>query len=372
MKRKYKRKNKNTKLIFTVISISILLLGLLFYFGFYQQAVVSFQNQCMLSNCPSGYTDIGTICQDLKCTRACQMESGSHCGSFSSIKIESKEYNRITADLKNTWFVSPSITESTNKCYQYQASNVFQITNRDPGGFLKADSESHEVYASSILVMGDTVACSSSNTVEAISGWTQGKVGTGKSVKVSGKYISYKSSTCIRGDDAYGSEGIMTVSLLYKTADLVKDYVYTETSCNYQCQVNSDCGVTQTGSLYCDGSNIVRDVTKNTCSNYKCIDKKNTEIVTKCNNGCSGTTCIQLAEETEESFFENLLKDKDEVISNESIVTDTITTPSTGTTTDQSSTKTDIKINPLFFIIPISIILLIIIIVFILIWRKRK
>lgn len=291
-------KTKNIVIISLVSIFLLSLVGVIIYFGFDSQAVVSFKNQCSLSPCPYGYTDEGTICQDLKCIRSCKKESGGHCGTFGREEAEGN-YHLIDENTRtSSYWNSPfGPTESTSKCYKYRTATIFTITDRSPCSIWHS-SKSHEVYTKDYThKVQERMDYSSGNPVSSGSLWSEGKLGDGSENRASGRVIPYKGTVPKAGDNSCGSEGELSIYLFYKIAPWVKDYERKEMTCSYDCDYNSDCGTTQTGEIYCDGNNIVRDVTKNLCVNYRCESDTDTEIVEKCDYFCSGTTCLPKPEE---------------------------------------------------------------------------
>lgn len=299
----------NKKLPIVLVSVFLVMfliisIGFFIVFGI-PQSTVTFNNQCQLSSCPSGYTDEGTICIDLTCTKVCGKEIMG-CGSYSD-KTPITKTEIVNKDDKGRTIFTSSVTESSNLCYKFATATRFSITNRDPGGVLYAESRYHEVYSwEQSGLVGVNPMCSASSTITAETGFSSGKKGDGSSRRANGQYIGYSTNGCIAGGDSYGTEGELQVSLIYRTAPwkvISKDLQ--EVSCSYQCQTNSDCGVSETSEPYCDGTNIVKDVSSPRCQNFQCSTSDNTEIVEICNLGCSGSVCSF----DDTGFFENLIDD---------------------------------------------------------------
>ena len=295
------------------------IIGVGVYFGITTQSMISFQNQCSLASCPSGYTDTGTICDNLhlECTRTCIKETGGHCGAYGSEQAKG-DIHSMNANTKNRWFISPyGPVESTSKCYKYRTATIFTITDRDPCSW-SSNSESHEVYTKdSTSKTQPNMDYSSGNSVSSGSLWSVGKLGDGSKNRALGKYIPYKGAIPKAGDDACGSKGELSVYLFYKTASWVKDYDTKIIKCHYECNRDADCGNKQAvGERYCSGDKIVQDYSVPDCKNYMCEDKKTTETIETCSDTCKNAICVEVQDT---GFFEDLFGD-DEIIEEEIII----------------------------------------------------
>ena len=70
--------------------------------------------------------------------------------------------------------------------------------------------------------------------------------------------------------------------------------------CGVECLKDRDCGETIVSDNYCYKGDVYRDITKNICKNYKCIQQTEKKLIEKCKYGCEGGECIGIL------GFENL------------------------------------------------------------------
>jgi len=64
--------------------------------------------------------------------------------------------------------------------------------------------------------------------------------------------------------------------------------------CGVECLRDTDCGGTVVSDNYCYKGDVYRDVTRNLCQNYKCIQQTERELVEKCKYGCENGKCIEI------------------------------------------------------------------------------
>ena len=374
-------KEMNQKNIFVglgIISFFLILGIILFKLVLPTLAVstTSFNNQCSLPLCPSGYSQSSLQCIGLTCYRGCEKVE-KECGSYSTQIPKTSTINVVSSD-KNVWKISPSLSLATNKCYQYQILTTFSVTDRSPN-FFQSTSDSHEIYLKDNLgKVSQKVKCSSSNTIVLQSNWINIGKGTGQSVQGHGKYVPYAQSVCNAGQDTKGSEGELQVSIAYKSAQII-DKVYSEsTQCSFECAKNSDCGSSkEIGGKYCSGNKVMQDYSYPICKRYVCSFETDSSEVETClssqicingncedeendegtpspgyiikNNNCVYTSSGSVFETLEECNIELIkLQDGDSTIS------------------FPSSTST---ISTLTIVISLFIVFLIIILV---VWRLRK
>ena len=299
-----KKKNKKKKYAaITIIGITVVILALtLIFYLPTEQIMISFKNQCSLNSCPSGYTDTGTICDNLQleCIRTCMKEVGGHCGTFGSEQAVGDIYTMTAETNKDSYWNSPyGPIESTTKCYKYRTGTVFTVTNRDPCGYWDPESKSHEVYTKDYTYKTQSnMAYSTSNSISVGSLWSVGKLGDGTKNKALGRQIPYKGTVPRAGDDACGSEGELSIYLFYKVAPWVKDYDYKTITCSYECNSDSDCGSKQiSGSPYCEGNKIVQEYNVPECNDYTCdYDNTIVETIKICGSSenCENGICIYI------------------------------------------------------------------------------
>jgi len=290
-------KAKPTITISVIVLLLVLIIGVGIYVGFTTQSAVSFKNQCSVPACPSGYTDTGVICDDeifLECSRGCIKEVGGHCGTYKSTIYERKTDYGYDEDDNGKSFSSPySSRESSDKCYKYRSTVDFSVSDRNPGGWVHADSESHKITTShgfgNILIS----QCSDDWSTSLVAGWKVKGKGTGATYSAIGKYLPYKSTSC-GGGEAYGSIGRIDVAIQWQEANWVKDYDEKIMSCFYECAKDSDCGSKQNvGQPYCSGDRIVQDVEVPECNNYECDTDTKTETIQTCPDSCENAVCVE-------------------------------------------------------------------------------
>jgi len=62
--------------------------------------------------------------------------------------------------------------------------------------------------------------------------------------------------------------------------------------CGVECLEDRNCGETTVSDNYCYNGNVYRNITKNICQNYKCIQQTEKKLIEKCKYGCEGGECI--------------------------------------------------------------------------------
>ena len=62
--------------------------------------------------------------------------------------------------------------------------------------------------------------------------------------------------------------------------------------CGVECLEDRNCGETTVSDNYCYNRNVYRNITKNICQNYKCIQQTEKKLIEKCKYGCEGGECI--------------------------------------------------------------------------------
>ena len=101
MRKSKKNKTNFFKIFGTILLILFLSITLFFVFGT-KQATFTYSNQCSLSSCPSGYSEVETYCKDTtnKCYKVCEKEIDGYCGSYGSFNtagsIKTGNYNSGT------------------------------------------------------------------------------------------------------------------------------------------------------------------------------------------------------------------------------------------------------------------------------------
>jgi len=283
------KKNKTNffKIFGTILLILFLLIILYFVFGT-QQATFTYSNQCSLSSCPSGYSEVETYCKDTtnKCYKVCEKEIDGYCGSYGSFNtagsIKTGNYNSGTLYSTNSY--------STNNDYCYKFYSVYSYSVLDKGS---ASSFNPYTYVYSSSYSNDKCSTSTSSSVTSDT-YVIGR-GTGNSIQGVGRVTEYGGSTCSGGSPLFKSSGTYSLALYVSKANWNDESTDTKTiTCEYECNENSDCGTNEyIGNKYCKDGNVFQKYRTYTCNNFNCDYSDNEQLISTCSAGCLNGVCLQ-------------------------------------------------------------------------------
>ena len=281
---KASKKNQNYALIATAI---ILIALLAFTHSPLQQTTVSFNNQCSVPSCPSGYNEVSLDCSSSlnKCTRVCEKTTVTgKCGTFSAGK-----------ELSTTGFIpakpakiysTPPFYEKSDKCYIFFSSTSY-------GGTAFGTADSMKVTATNTF--NSKTQCSNSFSGMAQTATHQIRGQTGRSRTASGRGAYFGGKDC-----SGGAPLIEPTNQKIKVTLWGAEAPYIETSktdtvkktCTYECDQSSDCGTDGvSGEKFCVSNNVVQKYKTFSCSSNACSNAKANSIVESCQYGCNNGAC---------------------------------------------------------------------------------
>lgn len=124
-------------------------------------AVISYNNQCSLPSCPSGYSATGTTCDNstYTCTQTCTKTTAAYCsGSYGSSTLYSgsddAQGHGVTFFINFPW--QPlSISLTTSKCYEFYSH---YYTEYSVTGTATSNTQQSTEWYSKLLLDGGTIS----------------------------------------------------------------------------------------------------------------------------------------------------------------------------------------------------------------------
>jgi len=287
---------KDWQLILILVGI-VLMVGLIFILFTIGNlrlplSIVSYNNQCSLPSCPSGFTEVSKNCDNSlnKCIKTCQKITSARCGTYGS-------YNVVSSRSITGWegstdrgvsYNTPHYYVRSDTCYKLYANTRLTVSSW-------GTADSYMAYAANTWYSKTGCATKSVVILPITSTYTLGRGTSGSSYSAVGKITDYGGGTCSGGYPFLQLKGNLNIYLYAAKAPWIVAKTETQqVSCNYQCDKNSECGTDgYVGDNYCKNDNVYRDYRKYTCSSYKCLQPTITSLLVKnCPYGCKNGVCI--------------------------------------------------------------------------------
>ncbi len=254
-------------------------------------STVTYNNQCSVPSCPSGYTMDRIYCNDdtNTCTRECYRQLAGSCSSSYSSWSSSANGYELSGNCLN---LAPGsycyasnlnrLTLNSNYCYQFYSKTDISFTlssGRAISSYVSNDWDSN------------TGSCSGS-TPQSVStdveDFGRGDGDTASSFNSESKYTS-----C--GTNPVSSANVVN-TFFYRTSNWNEGSVdWKDMTCGYECNTEAECNPSgYIGDNFCKDSHVFRQYKMSNCQSYSCAYSYEDRLIQNCINGCSNGVCIEL------------------------------------------------------------------------------
>ncbi len=228
------------------IILGLFLIGI-FFFSFTSVNAVS---SCTPSSCPGDYVDQGTNSywngNYWTTRRTCHRDAQCDADGYGGYSIVAQSDLGVGVDDEGETYFTPVFNGLSTKCYKLYGKATLIVSNWDPGGILKLDTESVRLYAATSGYSADMCVDQPTNPEETSPIVERGR-GGGLSATGQSLFYPYKDTSC-GGGAAWGILGMMYTKLYASSANwLTDDYNY------YYCDVPYVSTITLASPIY-DGA----------------------------------------------------------------------------------------------------------------------